>query len=102
MTYLFLVPLILFTGAVGSYAALRSFQGGSPLWPLATGQMSLLLWVLITRQRLHPWAAAVMFDGLYYAAFYSAMLLQGQPVTPYQAAGALLMVSGVLLAGVKG
>ena len=94
------VILIIIAGFIGSYTALKSFNGGSILWPIFSGQLTVLVWSFMTKQNYSPWMAAILFDGLYCISWYTGAVLQGQKVNLFQIIGALFVICGIIITSV--
>ena len=94
------IIIIIVVGLINSYASLKSFNGGSFLWPLLTGQLSVITWTYITKQSFSPWMAAILFDGLYCISWYTGAVLQGQKVNLFHIIGALFVICGIIITSV--
>ena len=91
------VVLIILAGLANSYASLKSFRGHSVLWPFFAGQITVIVWSYITKQKFSPIVAAVIFDGLYCLSWYGGMLLQGEKISLIQIFGALFVICGIII-----
>jgi len=93
------ILLIVFAGLLGSYSSMKSFGGGSMVWPILSGQVTVLAWSFMTKQRFSPVMAAILFDGLYCTSWYVGVMLHGTKINGTQAVGIMLVMSGMMVAG---
>lgn len=94
------IILIIIAGLINSYASLKSFNGSSVLWSFFAGQITVITWAFMTKQKLSPWKAAVFFDGLYLMSWYTGAYLQGTKVNLIQIIGALFVICGIIIVNV--
>jgi hypothetical protein len=89
-------------GVVGATLSLRSSSGGSALWAFFGGQVALVVWAWMTKQPITPWFAAILFDGVYNITWLATLVVLGEQPSWKQVAASVLVIGGLLLAGVDG